>query len=245
MRAMPHVWALEKDEAVKALELLGRALEIDPDYPLALALAGWCHAQHSVYNWATDLAEHRALALKLAERAAQLSADDPLILAVLGTVHTILRNFGTARVLLERAVALDPNAAWAWSRLGWLETYADRAAPALEHFERALRLSPLDPLNFNNYVGIASAHAVAENYGEAVRHFNRALEERPHADWILRNLAAALAGAGRMDEARDAFARLMRNYPDLTVSKVREALVFSPAFLDRLAANLRKLGLPD
>src|SRR6478735_6834446 len=40
MRAMPHVWALEKDESAKALELLEKALKIDPEYPLALALAG-------------------------------------------------------------------------------------------------------------------------------------------------------------------------------------------------------------
>src|SRR5262249_15478180 len=50
MRAMPHVWALEKEESAKALELLERALAIDPGYPLALALTGWCHAQRSVYN---------------------------------------------------------------------------------------------------------------------------------------------------------------------------------------------------
>ncbi len=50
MRAMPHVWALEKEESAKALELLEKALAIDPEYPLALALAGWCHAQRSVYN---------------------------------------------------------------------------------------------------------------------------------------------------------------------------------------------------
>jgi adenylate cyclase len=38
MRAMPHVWALEKDESGKALELLDKALAIDPKYPLALSL---------------------------------------------------------------------------------------------------------------------------------------------------------------------------------------------------------------
>jgi len=32
--------------------------------------------------------------------------DDPVILSVLGAVHTFVRNFGTARVLLERAIAL-------------------------------------------------------------------------------------------------------------------------------------------
>ena len=35
MRAMPHVWALEKEESAKAIELLERALAIDPEYPLA------------------------------------------------------------------------------------------------------------------------------------------------------------------------------------------------------------------
>jgi adenylate cyclase len=55
MRAIRHVWMLEKDEATKALDLLEKALEIDPGYPLALALAGWCHAQRSVYTWAEDI----------------------------------------------------------------------------------------------------------------------------------------------------------------------------------------------
>jgi len=28
-----------------SIDLLGNALSVDPDYPLALSLAGWCHAQ--------------------------------------------------------------------------------------------------------------------------------------------------------------------------------------------------------
>ena len=245
MRAMPHVWTLEKEESAKALELLDKALALDPKYPLALSLAGWCHAQRAVYNWADDIAGSHALARTLAERAAELSGDDPLILAVLGTVHTLMRNHGTARVLLERALALDPNAAWAWSRLGWLETYTDRPERAIENFERALRLSPLDPMNFNNHVGLGAAHEVAQDYDKAVAHYRRALEERPHAMWIYRNLAASLCGAGRMEEARQAYAELMRNYPTLTGAKFKQAMVFSAPTLDRMVDNLRKLGLPD
>jgi adenylate cyclase len=60
-------------------------------------------------------------------------------------------------VLLERAIALDPNAAWALSRLGWLEVYSGWPEAAHAFFECALRLSPPDPMNFNNHVGIASA----------------------------------------------------------------------------------------
>jgi len=245
MRAMPHVWALEKEESAKALELLDRALEIDPKYPLALALAGWCHAQRSVYNWVEDVAGSQALALKLAEQAAELSSDDPLILTVLGTVHTFVRKHGTARVLLERAVALDPNAAWAWSRLGWLETYSDQPERALKDFERALRLSPLDPMNFNNYAGMGAAHYVAQDYDKAIALYRRALEERPHAMWLYRNLASALSGAGRMDEAKKAYVELTRSYPNLTASKFKQAMVFSAPVIDRMVDNLRKLGLPD
>jgi adenylate cyclase len=245
MRAMPHVWALEKEESAKALELLEKAIAIDPQYPLALSLAGWCHAQRSVYNWADDIAESQAMARRLAERAAEMSGDDPVTLAVLGAVHTFVRNHGTARVLLERAVTLDPNAAWAWSRLGWLENYADQPQKAIGNFERALRLSPIDPMNFNNYVGIGSAHEVAQEYDQAASFYRRALEERPNANWIFRNLASVLSGAGRVEEAKQAFAKLMGYYPDLTLSKFKQAMVFSPAVLDRMGENLRKLGLPD
>ena len=245
MRAMPHVWALEKEESAKAIELLETALTIDPNYPLALSLAGWCHAQRSVYNWAEDIAESQRKAQSLAEQAAQMSGDDPIILAVLGAVHTFVRNHGTARILLERAVTLDPNAAWAWSRLGWVENYADQPKKAIEHFQRALRLSPIDPINFNNYVGIGSAHEISQEYDEAAALYRRGLQERPNARWIYRNLAACLSGAGRMEEAQQAYAELMRSYPDLTIPKFKQAMVFSPSALERMAENLRKLGLPE
>ena len=245
MRAMPHVWALEKDESSKALDHLEKALSLEPNYPLALSLAGWCHAQRSVYNWTDTPSEAQATALSLAERAAELSADDPIILAILGTIHTFARHYGTARVLLDRAVAIDSNAAWAWSRLGWLQNYVDQADTAIGHFERALRLSPLDPMNFNNYVGMAASHYVLQQHEKAVTLYRRALEERPNAKWIYRDLAGSLVGAGRRDEARQAYEELMRSYPDLTVTKFKHAMVFSDVVLERMAQNLRELGLPD
>jgi adenylate cyclase len=245
MRAMPYVWALEKDGTSQALDLLEKALRIDPGYPLALSLAGWCHAQRGVYNWTDDIAGEQATARALAERAANLSSDDPFILAVLGAVHTFVRNHGTARVLLERALSLDPNGAWAWSRLGWLENYADEPRKAIENFERALRLSPVDPMNFNNYAGIGSAYEVAQEYEKAAAFYQRALEEQPNAGWLYRNLTSSLSGAGRIDQASHAFAEMMRYYPDLTLSKFRQAMVFSTTTLDRMAENLKRTGLPD
>jgi adenylate cyclase len=245
MRAIRHVWTLDKDDASTALELLERGLAIDPQYPLALALAAWCWAQRSVYNWVEDIDAALANAVSLAERAAHLSSDDPLILTVLGTVHTFARNLGTARVMLERAVALDPNGAWAWSRLGWVETYTDCPEAARAHIEKALRLSPLDPQNFNIYVGLGAARQVAGDDAAAADYFLRALQERPSALWIHRSMAPSLLAAGREREARASFDALMAAYPTLTVKKFKQAMVFSPRVLDRVGGLLARLGVPE
>jgi adenylate cyclase len=245
MRAMQYAWVLEPEAATTALELLDKALKIDPDYPLALALTSWCWAQRSVYNWVDDMGAAKSQALKLADRAASQSTDDPLILAVLGAAHTFARNYGVARVMLERAIALDPNAAWALSRLGWLDVYADRHDEAKVHFERAMRLSPLDPMNFNNLVGLGSARQVAGDDAGAAEFYIRGLQERPNALWIHRNLAAALGGMGRVEEAKASLAKMQIVYPGFTIAKFREAMVFTPRAIDRMADQLRALGVPE
>jgi len=245
MRAIRHVWMQDQDEAAKALELLESALKIDPDYPLALALSAWCWAQHSVYNWADDIDATKTRALGLAEKAAGLSADDPLILSVLGVVHTFARNYGTARILLERAITLDPNAAWALSRLGWLEVYADCPEAAFQHFEHAMRLSPLDPMNFNNLVGMASAHQISGDYNASADLFQRALMERPSAFWIHRNLAPALLAAGRTEEAEASKKTLLDAYPTMSIKRFKDAMVFSPDALESMSSFLRRLGVPE
>ena len=243
MRAMPHVWMLEQREAQQALELLDKALEIDPSYPLAQALAAWCWAQHSVYTWVEDTQAARKTALERAEKAASTSTDDPLILTILGTVHTFARNFGAARVLLERALQLDPNAAWTLSRLGWLDVYADRPDEAEAYLHRAMRLSPLDPMNFNNLVGLGSARQVAGDDVGAAEFFGRAMQERPNAIWVLRNHAAALYGSGRTEEAQQACARLLAAHLNFTVARFKEAMVFSDQQLERIGKQLEALGV--
>src|SRR5712672_851943 len=80
LRAYPNVWSLERAANAEALRLLYQATAIEPDYPLALSLAAWCHAQQVVYNWAAEPASARTEALRLAQAAAAASGEDPTIL---------------------------------------------------------------------------------------------------------------------------------------------------------------------
>lgn len=245
LRAYPSVWSLEREANAEALKLLYQAIAIEPDYPLALSLTAWCHAQQVVHNWAADPSNVRSEALRLAQAAAAATGEDPTVLTVLSAAHTIVRNYDIAARLLERALALDPNSAWAWNRSGWLQSYLGNADVSIEHFERAARLSPFDPLNFNVFFGIAGAHFVAGRYTDATLWFERGLIDRPGATWAYRNLVPAYALLGRDADARAGLARLLNDYPELTVSKVLAAMVYSQPTLDRIAEGLRKAGMAE
>jgi len=94
-------------------------------------------------------------------------------------------------------------------------------------------------------VGISGAHFVAGRYSEAALWAEKGLLERPGATWVYRNLVGIYARLGREADARAGLARLLNEYPDLTVSKVVSALPYSRAALDRVAEGLRMAGMPE
>jgi adenylate cyclase len=104
MRALPLAFAANPDSARRALDLLARAMAIDPEYALPVAMAAWCHAQLITYNGTRALADEKVCALRLARRAHILdSDDDPLIITARCAVHTMLNDLETGAALLERA----------------------------------------------------------------------------------------------------------------------------------------------
>ena len=63
--------------------------------------------------------------------------------------------------LLSRAINLDPNLVTARYWSGWVNLCLGNEDAAIEQFQIALRLSPLDPLIFNAQTGLAFAHFFA------------------------------------------------------------------------------------
>jgi hypothetical protein len=106
-------------------------------------------------------------------------------------------------------------------------------------------LARFDSMNFNAFIGIGGAHFVGGRYAETVLWFEKGLMEQPSATWVYRNFVSAYALLGREAEARAGLSRLLQEYPDLTISKVISALVFSRPTLDRLAEGLHRPGMPE
>jgi adenylate cyclase len=244
MRALPLVFASRPEGTRRALELLDRAMEIDPDYGLATALAAWCHGQLVMYNGTRAPAEERAVALRLAQRAAILDNDDPLVLTARCAVHTMAREFDVAEALLARALSLDPTSHWAWGRSGWLNSYLGHSQVAIEHFGRAASLDRQSTSTANSFVGIGSAHFDAGRYDAAAFWMRKAMLEQPDTLWANRTLSVSYARLGERLKALDSLEALRRYCPDLTVGQVVAAIPFRSDYLDRLGDGLSRLGLP-
>jgi adenylate cyclase len=245
MRALPHLWAHRMHENPDAIDLLKRALELDPNYGLAAALCAWGHAQQIVYNWTANVEAEVEQGLALIERAARHVGDDATGLTALGTAIMLLEgNSRRALSFINRAIAVDPNHAWAWMRRGFGLIYVDEPEHALAAFERAERLSPLDPFIFNIHIGVGLAHFTAGRYKEAVRYPEMVLDERPGLTWPYRDLAVYRAYAGDLEGARDALEKFVYLRPPMSLATIASNLRFMhKELLDRYIEGLRMAGM--
>ena len=150
---------------------------------------------------------------------------------------------------LERALALDPNLAWARARIGYAAYLNGRAEETEAHVKEAMRLSPRDPNQYwwLYYAGLAKALLGADE--EAVTWYQRAIEINPNVPYMHDMLAASLEALGRHDEAR-AEARIgVELGPKLTVRQYRvTAQSDNPVYLkqyERLLQAMQKAGVPE
>lgn len=244
LRAMPGVLSLDAEGNARALALLNRAMELDPDHALSAALAAWAHGQRSIYLFTSDSAE-RARAVELARRALTLRTD-PTVLVIAGSALSVLHDIDAAEQVIGKALATGASLSWAWSRSGWIDAYKGDDRSAIEKCTIALELAPDDSLAFNAMVGIGAAHFNAGRYRESARWQARALVEHPSSVWIHRTLCPAYALAGERAEAERSLRALRKAYPDLTLAKVMAD--FPPLTEDyraRVFEALENLGLPS
>jgi adenylate cyclase len=237
-----------RNSLLEARGLCQRATELDPNYASPYGMAAWCICLSRVNGWLADPDREIAEGVRLARRAAALGKDDPTALWASG--HGLAYLAGeheTGAAHIERALALNPNLAAAWNASGWVRIYLGEPAAAIGRFERAMRLSPLDPLAYLACGGIGFAHLFAGRSDEALAWARKASHEQP--DWAAswRLAAIAYAQSGRSVEAREAIARLREIDPGLRLCNLaRVVLPFRrPEDLARYTEGLRKAGLPE
>jgi tetratricopeptide (TPR) repeat protein len=246
LRAYPNLWGRRRDANSQAIELLREAIAIDPAYGRAHALLAWCHAANAVYIWTDNTSGDLEKALQSVEAAGSIS-DDPTALAAAGAAMSICGDQGRATAFIERALALDPNNAWAWARFGWIAIYKGEAVRAKERFQQAMTLSPMDPLAFNMRIGMAASIAMAGSPSQAMEIARELINGNPDVSILYRYLSAWAGMSGDVETAGWAAQRLLAAQPDFTIEQYRSLPMFRqfPAWADQMAEGLRLAGLPD
>src|SRR5262249_8042450 len=148
--------------------LLNRAIELDPEFASAYAMAAYCCGVRTISGWVTSRDNETAEAVRMARRAAELGKDDAVALAASGLILAHRgRDLDPGVALVDRALTLNPNLALAWYWCGWLKIWLGEPDAAIERLARAMRLSPLDPNITRMQNAVAHAHFHAERYEEA------------------------------------------------------------------------------
>jgi adenylate cyclase len=230
-------------EARRALDALRERL---PSHPAPLAWLSRWHLFKLVQNWTTDRNQEGRVAEECAHRALEIDPNSALALTMLGNVRTNHhRDPVGAEALYDQALAINPNESWAWLQKGNALSFRGEGAAAMQHIERAIGLSPLDPAKHFYQSLYAGAALTAGDYERAITAARASLRlNREHVS-TFRVLAIGLSMLGREQEARRVVQTLLHIEPDMTVkSFVARSPGRQSGLAERFGEALGAVGLP-
>jgi TolB-like protein/class 3 adenylate cyclase len=231
---------------VEARELFKKALELDPEFAAAYAMAALTLHMQQGAGGQPLTAEMRSEALRLANIAAQIGSEDAFVLARCGHTLVYLGNeFDRGAAMVEKALSLNPNLATAHSSFGWISVIACDPKRAIENFQSSIRFSPLDSMRVGSSAGIAWGLWLQGRYDEGLALARSVATVHPNVQAFGSLLVNCIA-TGQIEEARAAAAELMKLDPNLRASRAREMYPLRKAeYRSKLDEALRAAGLPE
>lgn len=193
---------------MRSLNLLERALTLDPAYAPALADAAFCLQVLDINVSGRDRAADRHKAVAFARKALRI-ADEPEPIA---TAAFTLAYFGEeideALALLDHALTLNPYFARGWYMRGMAHLYAGQPEPAVEDLQTSLELNPHERLGRRNNFGIGLAELFMGHHGAAIAKLYDVVQEFPRWATPYAALAAAYAQRSSIADATRVAKRL-------------------------------------
>lgn len=232
-----------------ARTLFQQALERDPRAVNAVVGIGWTAAVSVLDGWSGSPAEDLTTAERAVAQALALDPNHFVAHHVRGFTLRLRQRSQSAHDAFQTAVALNPNFASGYAQLGATALELGRPEETVAAVERAIRLSPRDP-NLGPWLAIAGkAELHLGHYREAASWLTRAIDTGTPVAQHHAYLAAALALAGRTEEAQAALAAFRLANPSATIERLRaQARSTEPSFIaqqERLYEGLRIAGLPE
>jgi adenylate cyclase len=229
-----------------ALELMQRAVELDPTFSSAQAGLAFTLYYTVLMEFSENRGRDLERAMNAAKEAVMLDENDAFSHVALGRLYTITARHDAAIAACDTAIAINPSFANAHFGRAHSLWHAGRAAEAIESHDEAICLSPRDPMTWAFLASKAIALLMLGRHEEAIECSRRA-QQQPNAGTFA--YAAEVSALGRLGlerDAGDAVARLRRHKADVSVGFFRRALpVTHEPSRERFFSGLLRAGLPE
>jgi adenylate cyclase len=239
------LYSQHSDASTKeAINMLDRAIQLDPCYAQALGLRAVCLVWRAFQGW-----ENRSTAFaegaKGADRAVACDPEEPWAYVAHGFIAVgNLRN-SEAVAALNRAIDVSPNFAYAHGLLGAAHALGGRPDQAIACIDHGVRLSPRDIFGDEYALYYAFANFQAGRYDVAAAAALRAIQLRPEHPTLYIMAAASFVLAGETGKAKSALTQLTNRVPNLSAADIEENFLFCrQEDRSRVAKGLRAAGLP-
>ena len=240
LRAVPHTASRKLEDARIAAGFLGEALKLDPNYAAAHALLALCRQMFFIQG-GLDEADKLA-GLRHARAAIAGAGDDASALAVAALVIGHLGWDHEAAIgTIRNALVINPSSATAHYFAAHIFAFSGDYVTGTVHADRALRLSPFDPLAFEAHTAFAIAALHEGRFAEAASWSAKAAQVNAGSGHFVFTQAASLALAGRVDEGRRLARQHLLHPPSYWIRGFSQTGL-APEIVDQLAEGARLLG---
>jgi len=248
-RGAALLWQNDRTSLLDGLEIIRQAVALDPSFGEAygyLAFGAFCLL---VYEWTDEPDATLQQGIADAGRAISIEHRDYFAHHALGRLNTIAGGHPAAVRALETCVNLNPNFALGYVGLAEAHVYAGSPEAAISYADKAIRLSPRDPMLWAMLHYKASACIRLNDFDRAIELFEQVCEF-PTAQYVSSATLAALYGLqDRTAEAEKALERARRLEPGLSVALMKKVYGVteerSGSRTQRLLDALRVTGLAE
>ncbi len=224
-----------REEAVQAVEMLTKAVELDPEFARAHA---WLACASAGLWPASPSRKHMDDAMARVQKALSLDENECEAHRIIGAIYLHRKRFDRAEYHISKAIALNPNNAHIAVKAASFYSYTGRYQEAVASVKRAMRLNPHHPDWYWQELG--HAFYVDGQYTNAIRAFNR-IAKLVEFDYAY--LAACCVALGENEQAKSHITELLRLKPDASVRYYEKTQPFkNDADLERFIDALRKAG---
>jgi adenylate cyclase len=230
-----------REDAVKAIEMFTKAVELDPGFARAHAWLACASSSKAIWGGIPSR-EHVDKCMATVQKALSLDENESEAHRIIGAIYLHRdRKFNKAEHHITKAVTLNPNDANITAKVAELFSYTGRPQEAEALVKRAMRLNPRHPDWYWQELGLALY--VGGQYTEAIDAFNR-IANRVEFDYAY--LAACRVALGDVEHAQSHIADLLKIRPKTSMQYYQMTQPYkNDVDLKRFLDALRQAGLPD